>query len=387
MENNQLTLLAVGDNIPGMGYYDGLYDHVAPLLRKADIAFGQVETVLIDEKIDDLYPYVASQARMPCSSDPGVATAMKDAGFDIVSFASNHSLDYGRVHFLNTIDYLRNAGMEVIGGGKNEEEARQFSIMERSGTKIAFLGYCTILPQDYWAQEARPGLNPARGLTLYEQVEHDQPGTPCRIHTWAHRGDKARMLEDIRKAKELADIVVVSMHWGIHFTKAEIGEYQVEYAHDAIDAGADLILGHHAHILKPVEVYKGKVIFYSLANFAMTDPNSMERDKKTLRQDMRTSKKHQEMAKIRSDFGNKNKDKSFPEDCYYTMIAKILIEDKKIARVSYLPTYIPDDFKPYTVKHDEPLFATINDYMREINGMMGINVTLTPDGDEVIISQ
>ena len=192
MENNQLTLLAVGDNIPGMGYYDGLYDHVAPLLRKADIAFGQVETVLIDEKIDDLYPYVASQARMPCSSDPGVATAMKDAGFDIVSFASNHSLDYGRVHFLNTIDYLRNAGMEVIGGGKNEEEARQFSIMERGGTKIAFLGYCTILPQDYWAQEARPGLNPARGLTLYEQVEHDQPGTPCRIHTWAHRGDKAR---------------------------------------------------------------------------------------------------------------------------------------------------------------------------------------------------
>lgn len=387
MENNQLTLLAVGDNIPGMGYYDELYDHVAPLFRKADIAFGQVETVLIDEKIDDLYPYVASQARMPCSSDPGVATAMKDAGFDIVSFASNHSLDYGRVHFLNTIDYLRNAGMEVIGGGKNEEEARQFSIMERGGTKIAFLGYCTILPQDYWAQESRPGLNPARGLTLYEQVEHDQPGTPCRIHTWAHRGDKARMLEDIKKARELADIVVVSMHWGIHFTKAEIAEYQVEYAHDAIDAGADLILGHHAHILKPVEVYKGKVIFYSLANFAMTDPNSMERDKKTLRQDMRSSKKHQEMAKIRSDFGNKNKDKSFPEDCYYTMIAKILIEDKKIARVSYLPTYIPDDFKPYTVSHDEPLFSTINDYMREINGMMGIDVTLTPDGDEVIISE
>jgi len=385
MDNKTITLLGVGDNIPGMGDYDGLYDHVAPILKDADITFGQLETVLIDEKIEDLYPYVASQARMPCSSDPGVAPAMKEAGFDIVSFASNHSLDYGRTHFLNTIQYLRDTGMEVIGAGENEEDARRFSIIERDGTKIAFLGYCTILPQDYWAQEARPGLNPARGHTYYEQVEHDQPGTPCRVHSWAHKQDKARMIEDIKKAKELADIVVVSMHWGIHFTQAEVAEYQFEYAHDAIDAGADLILGHHAHILKPIEVYKGKVIFYSLGNFAMTDPNRMERDKKTLRQDMRSSKKHQEMAKIRKGFGTGSAAKTFPEDCYYSMIAKIDIKDKKIDRVSYIPAYIPDDFKPYAVRRDDPLFDTIHDYMITIDGMMGIETKYVKDGDEIVI--
>lgn len=386
MNDKTITLLATGDNIPSREDYDTLYCHVAPLLKNADITFGQVETVLIDKSIEDLYPYVASQARMPCSSDPEVAPGMKRNGFDIVSFASNHALDYGRVHFLNTIQYLRDAGLEVIGAGENEEDARKYSIIERDGTKIAFLGYCTILPQDYWAQESRPGMNPARGHTYYEQIEHDQPGTPCRIHSWAHKEDKARMLEDIRKAKQQADIVVVSMHWGIHFTEAEIAEYQFEYAHDAIDAGADLILGHHAHILKPIEVYKGKVIFYSLGNFAMEDPNNMLRDKKTLRQDMRTSKKHQEMAKIRKGFGTGNAKKTFPEDCYYTMIAKIEIKDKQITKVSYLPTYIPDDFAPYVVKPEDPMFDTINTYMRKINDIMEIEINYTVDGEEVVIS-
>lgn len=385
MNDNTITLLATGDNIPSREDYDTLYQHVAPVLKDADITFGQVETVLIDKSIEDLYPYVASQARMPCSSDPGVAGGMKRNGYDIVSFSSNHALDYGRTHFLNTIDYLRNAGLEVIGVGKNEEDARRFSVIERKGTKIAFLGYCSILPQDYWAQEARPGMNPARGHTLYEQIEHDQPGTPPRIHSWAHREDKARMIEDIKKAKELADIVVVSMHWGIHFTEAQVAEYQFEYAHDAIDAGADLILGHHAHILKPIEVYKGKVIFYSLGNFAMEDPNNMARDKATLRQDMRTSKKHQEMAKIRKGFGTGNTKKTFPEDCYYTMIAKIGIEEKKISRVSYLPAYIPEDFNPYIVKPDDALFGTIRDYMMKIDDMMDLDTVYTVDGDEIVI--
>ena len=385
MKNDTLCLLATGDNIPSRDDYDSLYCHVAPYLKEADITFGQVETVLIDKALDDLYPYVAAQARMPCSSDPDVAPAMKRNGYDVVSFASNHALDYGRVHFLNTIQYLRDAGLEVIGVGKDEEDARRFSVIERKGTRIAFLGYCSILPQDYWAQEARPGMNPARGHTFYEQIEHDQPGTPPRIHSWAHKEDKARMLEDIQKAKQLADIVVVSMHWGIHFTEAQVAEYQFEYAHAAIDAGADLILGHHAHILKPIEVYKGKVIFYSLGNFAMEDPNSMERDKATLHQDMRTSKKHQEMANIRKGFGTGSAKKTFPEDCYYTMIAKIRIEDKKISRVSYLPAYIPEDFDPYIVKPNDPLFGTVRDYMCKIDGMMGLDTEYRQDGEEVVI--
>lgn len=385
MAKDTITLLATGDNIPSRDDYDSLYCHVSPLLREADITFGQLETVLIDKSIKDLYPYVAAQARMPCSSDPEVAEGMKRAGFDVVSFASNHSMDYGRTHFLNTIDYLRRAGIAVVGAGSSEEDARRWLIVEREGVKIAFLAYCTILPQDYWAQESRPGVNPARGHTLYEQIEHDQPGTPCRVRSFAHRDDKAKMLEDIRAARAQADIVAVSMHWGIHFTEAEIAEYQFEYAHDAIDAGADVILGHHAHILKPIEVYKGKVIFYSLGNFAMEDPNNMLRDKETLRQDMRTSKRHREMANIRSGFGEGSSKKTFPEDCYYSMIARLEIKNKAVSRVSFLPVYIPDDFSPYIVPENDELFGKISGYMEKINTTVGIDTRFTTAGGEVII--
>lgn len=385
MGNKKLTIIGVGDNIPNVKEYNTLYDEVAPVLQAADITFGQLENVLIDEKIEDLYPFVAAQARLPSSCDPGAAKALKKYGYDIVSFGSNHAMDYGRVHFLNTLKYLREAGLEVVGAGENEEDARRFSIIERDGTKIAFLGYCSILPQDYWAQEMRPGVNPARGHTYYEQIEHDQPGTPCRVHSWAHREDKKRMLEDIKRAKELADIVVLSMHWGIHFTQAQVAKYQVEYAHDAIDAGADIVLGHHAHILKPIEVYKGKVIFYSLGNFVISDPNNMERDKKTLRQDMRTSKKHKEMAKIRGGFAEGNQAKSFPEDCYYTMLAEIEIENKQITKVSYIPAYIPDNFVTRIVKPEDELFDVINNYMKMINEMEGIDIKYTVEGEKVVI--
>src|SRR5262249_19456269 len=97
----------------------------------------------------------------------------------------------------------------------------------------------------------------------------DQPGTPARIHTYADRADLAALCADINAAKQRADRVVISMHWGIHFVPAVIADYQREVAHAAIDAGADLILGHHAHILKGAEVYRGKTIWYSIGNFAV----------------------------------------------------------------------------------------------------------------------
>ena len=77
------------------------------------------------------------------------------------------------------------------------------------------------------------------------------------------------MVEDIKQVRSVADVVIVSMHWGIHFMPAKLATYQKEVGHAAIDAGADLIIGTHPHILKGIEVYKGKVIFYSLGNFAM----------------------------------------------------------------------------------------------------------------------
>jgi len=104
--------------------------------------------------------------------------------------------------------------------------------------------------------------------TLYDRLKKNQAGCPAIAFTFPVYKDMEAMLEDIRKAKSIADIVILSFHWGIHHMQFTLADYQTPVAHAAIDAGADIILGTHPHILKGIEVYKGKVIFYSLGNFA-----------------------------------------------------------------------------------------------------------------------
>ena len=370
-------MLGVGDCAPYRDDLSSSFAHVADLFRNADLTFGQLESVL------SLQGTPSSCTRMPCSSRPEVAKVMKDAGFDVVSWASNHALDYGREAFNETIDHLKEAGLYVTGAGKNEADARRYPVIDVRGTKVAVLGYCSILPQGFWAQEMRPGCNPARGITAYVPVEHDQPGTPCRIYSFPHPDDLNHMIEDIQKARQEADIVIVSIHWGIHFKEAVIADYQKYYAHFAIDNGADLVLGHHAHILKPIEIYKGKVIFYSLGNFAMEEVTNMLRDQATLHQDMLTSKNHTEMTAISDAF--KTTKRSFPMDSYLTMVAKWEVKNKQITRVSFLPAYLPEDCAPYVLNSDDPKFQEIVSYMERISLAEKMDTKYPVEGNEVVL--
>jgi poly-gamma-glutamate synthesis protein (capsule biosynthesis protein) len=88
-------------------------------------------------------------------------------------------MDWGQEAFFDTIEALKGEGISVIGVGKNIEEARKPAILESKGSRVAFLAYNTILPMGYWADANRPGCAPMRAWTLYEQIEHDQPGTPA----------------------------------------------------------------------------------------------------------------------------------------------------------------------------------------------------------------
>ena len=111
--------------------------------------------------------------------------------------------------------------------------------------------------------------------TVYEPAEPDQPGTPAGIRTFAHRADLDALLDSIRSARRRADVVLLSLHWGLHMVRATLADYQIEVAHAAIDAGADAILGHHPHLLKGVGFHRGRPIFYSLGNFAIEQPHGL----------------------------------------------------------------------------------------------------------------
>jgi poly-gamma-glutamate synthesis protein (capsule biosynthesis protein) len=368
----EIVAYGVGDIAPDRADPSSLFQHVAGLLKRGDVASCQLEAVLSERGTP------LPQARLPCRGHPSVAQALKEAGFGVVSFASNHCMDWGREAFLDTIELLEREGLSVVGAGANIEEARKPAIVDCRGTRIGYLAYSSILPEGYWAEADRPGCAPMRAHTLYEQVEHDQPGTPCRVHTFPHRDDLKAMVNDVTKARSQADVVVVSVHWGIHFIPAVLADYQRDVARAAIDAGADLILGTHAHILKGIEVYRGRVIFYSLCNFALD---------LSAPQELLDSPQHKEIEKLNPDWKPDPDYPTYfmPPDSRKTIIAKCIIADKRIKNVSFMPVYINKRSQPEVLVSSDRRFIEVAQYVEDITRDQGLNTRFKIEGNDVVI--
>ncbi len=367
-------LLATGDLAPDRDNYDESYVATRDLLTSADITFGQLET-----------SFAASGTRLPQArhavlARPEGAAALGRAGFDIISMAGNHCMDWGAEAFFETRMHLGQAGMAVVGAGANIAEARRPVVkVLGDGTRVAMLAYSSILPQAYWADERRPGCAPMRAPTVYEQIEHDQPGTPARIFTWPHGEDLAAMEADIRAAKSEADVVVVSQHWGIHFVRATIADYQRDVARAAIAAGADAILGGHAHILKGCEVIDGKPVFHSLCNFA-TDLKMDEAHA--------NSKSWNEIRVLAEEWepdfdGLYN----FPKAARLSIIARLEIGEGRLQRAGFLPLHIGRDAIPRLASPGSAEHDAVLDYMTAVTREAGLNARYHPGPDMVEIDQ
>jgi poly-gamma-glutamate capsule biosynthesis protein CapA/YwtB (metallophosphatase superfamily) len=238
-----LRFAAVGDVMLGgtaapemvkFGYAHPFTD-IADMLHDAQIVFANLEGPLTDvgeAETDKRYVFRSPPAE--------VAPALAAAGINVVSLANNHILDYGVEGLKTTLTALAAAGIQHAGAGMDLQQARQPAIVKAGGYTVALLAYSLTFPESFWAGAERPGA--AFGHENYVRV-------------------------DVARARERADIVVVSFHWGREAT-TELREYQPRLAHAAIDAGATVVLGHHPHILQGIERYKQGIIFYSLGNFA-----------------------------------------------------------------------------------------------------------------------
>jgi poly-gamma-glutamate synthesis protein (capsule biosynthesis protein) len=364
-------MYCAGDVGPDREDPDSMFRSVMPVLKKGDVNFCQLE-VNFSQRGTPL-----PQARLPMRADPAGAPALRRTGFHIVSLASNHCLDWGKEAFLDTINFLKKEKIAVIGAGITLAQARKPALFTGKGTRIAFLAYNSILPEGYWAEENRPGCAPLRAFTVYEPIEHDQPGTPCRFHTFTQRTDLKAMVDDIKKAKSKADLVIVSTHWGVHFVPTVIPDYAKEIAHAAIDAGADLILGHHPHILKGIEVYKGKVIFHSLGNFALELPFRF--DKK-----LKGTVRHEEIKNLNPGWET-DPVYPMPPDTRKTILGKCLFSKKRVEQVSFLPVYLSSGAEPEILNAADARFFEVKGYMEEITNSQGFNTRFTVKGNEVMV--
>lgn len=211
-------------------------------LLDAQIVFGNLEEPLTKRgtKTTKTWNY---------RSDPKLLEIVKTAGFNLLNIANNHVWDYGRQGFLDTIKALTDGGWSFIGGGKDRASAEKVHLVEFEGLTVGFLGMTSTHPEQGWAKANKPGV-------FYS--------------------DFGRLNDVVRKARNECDVLVVSFHGG-----TELAEYpndiQKAVAHAVIDAGADLFLGHHPHVIQPVEVYKDKPVLYSLGNFLFVSPTPTTR--------------------------------------------------------------------------------------------------------------
>jgi poly-gamma-glutamate capsule biosynthesis protein CapA/YwtB (metallophosphatase superfamily) len=367
-------IFAIGDVAVNREKPDSIFELVHEKIKEADYAFAQIEAIY--SKLGEVN---VSGTSSPLRGDPENVAAIGRAGFNMASFASNHCLDYGISAFQDTIKHFRAIdGVHIFGAGDNLAEARKPVIVEHNGNKIGWLAYCSILPIRYWADVDRPGCAPARARTIYETLEPDQPGTPPRIITYPHDEDLAHIIEDIKALKAKVDVVIVSMHWGLHFKEGELATYETKYAKLAIDAGADVILGHHQHILKPVEIYKGKPIFYGIANFAFDmyyQPGELDKPERIeRRQRLHPGWTHDPSYKTFP----------FPVDSRKGMAVFIEVENRKVSSVRWQPTLINQQSQPRFLKATEPEFGEVLAYMRKITLAQKIPTQFEVDGDTII---
>lgn len=336
-----VTLLAVGDVALRVTEPQTQLAGIAPALRAADIAFGQLETPLTNDGTRQLFPGFRGASGNGARDPDAAAGQLAAAGFTVMSFAGNHTMDRSEQAMLASVAAAEAHGIRIVGAGENLAAARRPAIVTvAGGTRVGFLAYCSVLPRGYDATPKRAGVAPLRARTFYEQVDW-QPGTAPRVVTLANGFDLAALTDDVRRLRDQADVVVVSMHWGIHFEPGAIADYQYEAAHAAVDAGADVILGHHGHVIKGIEYYRGKPVFYSLGNVTLLP---------------------------RGDAGEPLTEGG-RVDAQMTMIAKLTIAGGAVSRVAIIPCWIDRRLEPEVIPPDDPRFAGFLAYLRRVNDL------------------
>jgi len=373
LAGDKVALMAVGDLILDMPQAETYFDLALPAMKKADVLVGQGEVMFTDRGVCSTTDVFAP----PC--DPANMSALPYAGFNVITLAGNHAWDSGDAGIEDTIAGLKSYGIVHTGAGTNIEAARRPALLERKGTVFGFLSYNCVGPRESWATDKKSGCAYVQILTHYE-LDHATPGGPPSVYSFAEPRSLKSMVDDIGKLRPVCDVLVVALHKGIGHVPIKLAMYEKEVTHAAIDAGADLILGHHAHILKGIEQYKGKIIFHGLGNFVTVTHALAVRD----------DQESQQWAKRRKELFGFEPDPEYPAYPFHpeakqTIVAKCIIENGNIAEVRYLPCYVNKKGQPEILSDDER-GQQVFEYVREITWGAGLNARFAWDENEVIIS-
>ena len=229
---------AVQQSAAAQGGYPALYAAVRPVIESADLAFGNLETPVAPKHDHGSRPFVFN-------APPAMLTALKGAGFRVVLFANNHVYDQDRDGFAESLDSLDASGLSYVGAGRPRAAATAPLRLEVNGVKLAWFG-------------AAEFFNDPKNV--------DDPTQPA-----ANLADAEALSAAIAQVRPQVDAVIVAVHWGVEYQAAPRAQ-EIELAHRWLEAGADVIVGSHPHVIEPLELYPTRdgrlgLVLYSLGNF------------------------------------------------------------------------------------------------------------------------
>lgn len=367
-----ITVMAVGDIILDEPDPDSFFDPSRKTLTSGDVVVGHVEV-----PHSTTTTQVSTDVPAP-PADPTALGALGRAGFSAVTLAGNHIYDAGSEGLLDTVHHARAAGLGTAGAGATIRDARVPAIVSARGMRVAVLSYNCVGPRESWATSTKPGCAYVHILTHYE-LDHASPGGPPRIYTFAEPDHLGWLADDIAAARERADVVIASFHKGVGHTPAAIAMYEGPLARAAIDAGADAVLGHHAHILRGVEVHRGRAIFHGLGNFVTVT--------RALTPVGNDSPEREAWARKRKELYGFAPDPDMPYYPFHpesrnTMIATLRVEGDTVTP-GFIPCWIDDHGRPEPRGRGEG-GQPIVDYVESISRRAGLPTRFTWRDDEVV---
>ncbi len=323
-----ITLAAVGDVVLAREDPAGAFVLVVPLLRQADLRVANCEVPLSNRGM----PQHAKHEVL--HSSPEMVAGFTAAGFDVVSLANNHTMDYGPEALLDTIALLEQHGIACCGAGPDDAAAWRPAIVERRGLRVAFLACASEAYLGFAAHPKKPGIAVIRRDPLYG---------PQAVNP----EDLDRLVAAIREARRAADVVVVCCHWGLSQSRS-LTVSQRAIARAALRAGAHLILGHHPHVLQGIQVAARRAVCFSLGNFVF--------------------------------------DLSPPflgPATRQTMLAAVRLDQRGVTRLAFRPVCLDGAGRPEALAPEAPAFAEIVGEMQRLCRPLGTRLRV--EGGEVVV--
>lgn len=433
----RFVVTATGDSLIARRvprYQDAAFTQLTELVHSCDVAFTNMEMVLSDYRGTP----VVESGGLNLSASPGVARDLQRLGFNLTAFANNHTLNYGIDGCLATVDALHAMDFVCAGAGRTLSEARLPAFLETTAGRVGLVACASTFAkgQQAGAQRddapGRPGLNPQRFDTLYvvdqqhmDAVQRIAEGTGAErmrqfgywmgfrkpperegefqfaersfivgdefgIRTEAHKKDLAGNTRSTSHATMMDDLTLVSIH--AHEQGKERwqpADFIVEFAHACVDSGADMVMGHGPHLLRGIEIYKGKPIFYSFGNFIF----QYEYTQRLPADDYETLSADRDMIapevfrQISAD-----ETRSFPADRLYweTVLPIVEFEDRQLRSIDLHPVSLgqgqswPDRGWPHLA--EAGVASEILDWVTQLSRPFGTEIRSTDGVGHVSLS-